>query len=184
MLMLRGGLKRHPLLVGSSRAGSGMKPIHQQCGHYAAGHPRHWPRNSLFDTVFDPLHVILSPLGSTSHYGVASRHVRAEQPLLPSDSQLAYTSQVLGCYEDQHQTHSSPRLFPAGVQQGNQLLKTVSKRMPSKRYQCTAQPSPAWFGAMGHRQQGKVLSSPVMSVSYSKEVQPVLACCAHSIGGV
>ncbi|KAJ9513710.1 hypothetical protein QJQ45_015468 [Haematococcus lacustris] len=38
-----------------------------------AGHPRHWPRNSLFDTVFDPLHVILSPLGSTSYNGVASR---------------------------------------------------------------------------------------------------------------
>ncbi|KAJ9507622.1 hypothetical protein QJQ45_019189 [Haematococcus lacustris] len=37
------------------------------------GHPRHWPRNSLFDTVFDPLHVILSPLGSTSYTGVASR---------------------------------------------------------------------------------------------------------------
>ncbi|GFH10649.1 hypothetical protein HaLaN_05999 [Haematococcus lacustris] len=36
---------------------------------------------------------------------------------------------------------------------------------------------------MGHGQQGKVLSSPVVSVSYSKEVQPVLACCAHSIGG-
>ncbi|KAJ9510150.1 hypothetical protein QJQ45_015622, partial [Haematococcus lacustris] len=38
-----------------------------------AGHPRHWPRNSLFGTVFDPLHVILPPLGSTSHNGVASR---------------------------------------------------------------------------------------------------------------
>ncbi|KAJ9531867.1 hypothetical protein QJQ45_022023 [Haematococcus lacustris] len=37
------------------------------------GHPRHWPRNSLFGTVFDPLHVILPPLGSTSHIGVASR---------------------------------------------------------------------------------------------------------------
>ncbi|KAJ9533435.1 hypothetical protein QJQ45_026486 [Haematococcus lacustris] len=37
------------------------------------GHPRHWPRNSLFGTVFDPLHVILPPLGSTSHNGVASR---------------------------------------------------------------------------------------------------------------
>ncbi|KAJ9528669.1 hypothetical protein QJQ45_020550 [Haematococcus lacustris] len=34
---------------------------------------------------------------------------------------------VLGCCEDQHQTHSSPRLFQAGVQQRNQLLKTVSK---------------------------------------------------------
>ncbi|GFH09542.1 hypothetical protein HaLaN_04709, partial [Haematococcus lacustris] len=39
----------------------------------AAGHPRHWPRNSIFGTVFDPLHVILPPLGSTSHNGVASR---------------------------------------------------------------------------------------------------------------
>ncbi|KAJ9522936.1 hypothetical protein QJQ45_023728 [Haematococcus lacustris] len=39
----------------------------------AGGHPRHWPRNSLFGTVFDPLHVILLPLGSTSHNGVASR---------------------------------------------------------------------------------------------------------------
>ncbi|GFH21915.1 hypothetical protein HaLaN_19298, partial [Haematococcus lacustris] len=48
--------------------------------------------------------------------------------------QLANTSQVLGCCEDQHQTHSSPRLFQAGVQQGNQLLKTVSKRMPSTYY--------------------------------------------------
>ncbi|KAL6753786.1 hypothetical protein V8C86DRAFT_3028560, partial [Haematococcus lacustris] len=37
------------------------------------GHPRHWPRNSLFGTVFDPLHVILPPLGSTSHNGVVSR---------------------------------------------------------------------------------------------------------------
>ncbi|GFH32231.1 hypothetical protein HaLaN_31418, partial [Haematococcus lacustris] len=37
------------------------------------GHPRHWPRNSLFGTVFDPLHVILPPFGSTSHNGVASR---------------------------------------------------------------------------------------------------------------
>ncbi|KAJ9513748.1 hypothetical protein QJQ45_015497, partial [Haematococcus lacustris] len=37
------------------------------------GHPRHWPRNSLFGTVFDPLHVILPPLGSTSYNGVASR---------------------------------------------------------------------------------------------------------------
>ncbi|GFH22958.1 hypothetical protein HaLaN_20499 [Haematococcus lacustris] len=46
-----------------------------QCGlcPLATGHPRHWPRNSLFDTVFDPQHVILSPLGSTSHNGVASR---------------------------------------------------------------------------------------------------------------
>ncbi|GFH31240.1 hypothetical protein HaLaN_30239, partial [Haematococcus lacustris] len=40
---------------------------------HSVGHPRHWPRNPLFDTVFDPLHVILSPLGSTSHTGVASR---------------------------------------------------------------------------------------------------------------
>ncbi|GFH33527.1 hypothetical protein HaLaN_32912, partial [Haematococcus lacustris] len=39
------------------------------------GHPRHWPRNSLFGTVFYPLHVILPPLGSTSHNGVASRRV-------------------------------------------------------------------------------------------------------------
>ncbi|KAJ9532960.1 hypothetical protein QJQ45_018056 [Haematococcus lacustris] len=38
-----------------------------------ACHPRHWPRNSLFGTVIDPLHVILPPLGSTSHNGVASR---------------------------------------------------------------------------------------------------------------
>ncbi|GFH27621.1 hypothetical protein HaLaN_25977, partial [Haematococcus lacustris] len=37
------------------------------------GHPRHWPRNSLFGTVFDPLRVILPPSGSTSHNGVASR---------------------------------------------------------------------------------------------------------------
>ncbi|KAJ9505934.1 hypothetical protein QJQ45_017013 [Haematococcus lacustris] len=55
------------------------------------------------------------------------RHFRAEQPLLPSDWQLAVTSQVLGSCEDQHQTHSSPRVFQAGVQQGNQHLKTVSK---------------------------------------------------------
>ncbi|KAJ9507795.1 hypothetical protein QJQ45_019296 [Haematococcus lacustris] len=41
--------------------------------HFVTGHPRHWPRNSLFGTVFDPLHVILPPLGSTSHNGVASR---------------------------------------------------------------------------------------------------------------
>ncbi|GFH06507.1 hypothetical protein HaLaN_01152 [Haematococcus lacustris] len=41
--------------------------------HSHPGHPRHWPRNSLFGTVFDPLHVILPPLGSTSHNGVASR---------------------------------------------------------------------------------------------------------------
>ncbi|KAJ9533395.1 hypothetical protein QJQ45_026377 [Haematococcus lacustris] len=43
---------------------------------------------------------------------------------------------VLGCFEDQHQTHSSPRVFQqqqqqqqqgAAVEQGNQLLKTVSK---------------------------------------------------------
>ncbi|KAJ9520316.1 hypothetical protein QJQ45_030223 [Haematococcus lacustris] len=87
----------------------------------------HWPRNSLFDTVFEPLHVILPPLGSTSHNGVASRlgpllsivlhclddlisfamsfsiclyacrnrrHFRAEQPMLPSDWQLANTYQA------------------------------------------------------------------------------------------
>ncbi|KAJ9524550.1 hypothetical protein QJQ45_024139, partial [Haematococcus lacustris] len=50
-------------------------------------HPRHWPRNSLFGTVFDPLHVILPPLGSTSHSGVASRL----GPLLPI---------VLHCVDD------------------------------------------------------------------------------------
>ncbi|KAJ9516717.1 hypothetical protein QJQ45_027127 [Haematococcus lacustris] len=115
------------------------------------GHPRHWPRNSLFGTVFDPLHVILPPLGSTSHNGVASRRggLVAGGISVPSSlcchwtGQLANTSQVLGSCEDQHQTHSSPRVFQAGVQQGNQHLKTVSKRMPSKRYQCPAQPSPA-----------------------------------------
>ncbi|KAJ9512595.1 hypothetical protein QJQ45_018900 [Haematococcus lacustris] len=98
--------------------------------------PRHWPRNSLFGTVFDPLHVILPPLGSTSHNGVASRRggLVAGSISVPSSlcchwtEQLANTSQVLGSCEDQHQTHSSPRVFQAGVQQGNQHLKTVSKR--------------------------------------------------------
>ncbi|KAL6750581.1 hypothetical protein V8C86DRAFT_2440820 [Haematococcus lacustris] len=37
---------------------------------------------------------------------------------------------VLGCCEDQHQTLSSPRLFQAGVQQGNQLLKTAATENP------------------------------------------------------
>ncbi|GFH29753.1 hypothetical protein HaLaN_28468, partial [Haematococcus lacustris] len=100
-----------------------------------AGHPRHWPRNSLFGTVFDPLHVILPPLGSTSHNGVASRRggMVAGGISVPSSlccrwtGQLANTSQVLGCFEDQHQTHTSPRLFQAAVQPGYQLLKTVSK---------------------------------------------------------
>ncbi|KAL6753045.1 hypothetical protein V8C86DRAFT_3140344 [Haematococcus lacustris] len=50
--------------------------------------------------------------------------------MLPSDLQLANTSQVLGCFEDHHQTHTSPRVSQAAVQQGNQPLKTVSKRMP------------------------------------------------------
>ncbi|GFH14398.1 hypothetical protein HaLaN_10444 [Haematococcus lacustris] len=39
----------------------------------ASGHPRHWPRNSLFGSIFDPLRVILPPLSSVSHSGVASR---------------------------------------------------------------------------------------------------------------
>ncbi|KAJ9515492.1 hypothetical protein QJQ45_016483, partial [Haematococcus lacustris] len=93
----------------------------------------------LFDTVSDPFHVILSPLASTSHNGVASRRggLVAGGIFVPSSlccrwtGQFANTSQVLGCCEDQHQTHSSPRLFQAGVQPGIQLLKTVSKRMPS-----------------------------------------------------
>ncbi|KAJ9514022.1 hypothetical protein QJQ45_021091 [Haematococcus lacustris] len=50
--------------------------------------------------------------------------------MLPSDLQLAITSQVLGSCENQHQTHTSPRVSQAAVQQGNQPLKTVSKRMP------------------------------------------------------
>ncbi|GFH20610.1 hypothetical protein HaLaN_17760, partial [Haematococcus lacustris] len=108
----------------------------------STGHPRHWPRNSLFDTVFDPLHVILSPLGSTSHNGVASRRAGlvAGGISVPSSlccrwtGQVANTSQastgrcVLGCFEDQHQTHTSPRVSQAAVHQGNQPLKTVSWR--------------------------------------------------------
>ncbi|GFH22588.1 hypothetical protein HaLaN_20073 [Haematococcus lacustris] len=35
---------------------------------------------------------------------------------------------VLGCFEDQHQTHTSPRVSQAAVHQGNQPLKTVSWR--------------------------------------------------------
>ncbi|GFH21923.1 hypothetical protein HaLaN_19309, partial [Haematococcus lacustris] len=104
------------------------------------GHPRHWPRNSLFGTVFDPLRVILPPLGSTSHSGVACRHFRAEQPLLPLDWQLANASKastgrcVLGCFEDQPQIHISPKLSQALVQLGNQTLKPVPWRMPSTYY--------------------------------------------------
>ncbi|GFH32173.1 hypothetical protein HaLaN_31350, partial [Haematococcus lacustris] len=130
----------------------------------AGGHPRHWPRNSLFDTVFDQLHVILSPLGSTSHHGAASRRggLVAGGISVPSSlccrwtGQLANTSQastgrcvllrvahdaktcsqtclppqVLGCFEEQHQTHISPRLSQAAVQPGYQPWKTVSWRMP------------------------------------------------------
>ncbi|GFH20675.1 hypothetical protein HaLaN_17835 [Haematococcus lacustris] len=92
------------------------------------GHPRHWPRNSLFGTVFDPLHVILLPLGSTSHSGVASRRDELLAGGISAPSSLC--CRRTGNCEDQHQTHSSPRVFQAGVQQGNQLLKTVSKRMP------------------------------------------------------
>ncbi|KAJ9524706.1 hypothetical protein QJQ45_024324, partial [Haematococcus lacustris] len=59
-------------------------------------------------------------------------HFRPEQPLLPLDwatrEYISGKHGVLGCCEDQHQTHSSPRLFQAGVQQANQLLKAVSKR--------------------------------------------------------
>ncbi|GFH18244.1 hypothetical protein HaLaN_15014, partial [Haematococcus lacustris] len=56
---------------------------------HTPGHPRHWPRNSLFGTVFDPLH---------ERWIGGRRHFRAEQPLLPSDLQLANTSQAsTGC---------------------------------------------------------------------------------------
>ncbi|GFH15322.1 hypothetical protein HaLaN_11526, partial [Haematococcus lacustris] len=58
------------------------------------------------------------------------RHFRAEQPLLPSNLQLANTPQVLGFFEDQHQTHISPRLSQAAVQLGNQPLKTNASKSP------------------------------------------------------
>ncbi|GFH21212.1 hypothetical protein HaLaN_18467, partial [Haematococcus lacustris] len=83
-------------VTAATSAGSVWEGLYIASGRFRAeiqSHPRHWPRNSLFDTVFDPFHVILSPLASTSHNGVASRHFRAEQPMLPSDLQLAITSQ-------------------------------------------------------------------------------------------
>ncbi|GFH15746.1 hypothetical protein HaLaN_12036, partial [Haematococcus lacustris] len=101
------------------------------------GHPRHWPRNSLFGTVFDPLHVILPPFGSTSHNGVASRRDEfvAGGISVPSSLCCRRTGNtrllprqargvVLGCFGDQHQTNTSPRVSQAAVQQGNKLLKT------------------------------------------------------------
>ncbi|GFH08275.1 hypothetical protein HaLaN_03210 [Haematococcus lacustris] len=84
------------------------------------GHPRHWPRNSLFGTVFDPLHVILPPLG------------------------IANTSQVLGSCEDQHQTHSSPRVFQAGVLLPHPLLRACHCRLT-----CATRPSHGG-GHVGH----------------------------------
>ncbi|KAJ9504618.1 hypothetical protein QJQ45_030477 [Haematococcus lacustris] len=52
---------------------------------------------------------------------------------------------VLGCFEDQHQTHTSPRLFQAAVQPGYQPWKTVSwsPAQPSPAQPSPAQPSPA-----------------------------------------
>ncbi|GFH06685.1 hypothetical protein HaLaN_01355 [Haematococcus lacustris] len=102
----------------------------------------HWPRSSLFNTVFDPLHAILSPLGSTSHNGVVSRRggLVAGGISVPSSLCCRRTGNsrllprqargVPGCFENQHQTHTSPRVSQAAVQQGNQPLKTVSCRMP------------------------------------------------------
>ncbi|GFH05896.1 hypothetical protein HaLaN_00437, partial [Haematococcus lacustris] len=37
---------------------------------------------------------------------------------------------VLGCFEDQHQTHTSPRVSQAAVQQGYQLLKIDANSKP------------------------------------------------------
>ncbi|GFH12763.1 hypothetical protein HaLaN_08510, partial [Haematococcus lacustris] len=60
------------------------------------------------------------------------RHFRAEHPLLPLDwatrEYISGKQWVLGCVEDQHQTHTSPRVSQAAVHQDNQPLKTVSWR--------------------------------------------------------
>ncbi|KAJ9532964.1 hypothetical protein QJQ45_018050, partial [Haematococcus lacustris] len=67
-----------------------------------AGHPRHWPRNSLFGTVFDPLNVILPPLGSTSHSGVASRRggLVAGGISVPSSLCCRWTGQLANTSQD------------------------------------------------------------------------------------
>ncbi|GFH31705.1 hypothetical protein HaLaN_30797 [Haematococcus lacustris] len=166
-----GGKSRKSAGRGVSAESHGNRTLRARgVGQAAGGHPRHWPRNSLFGTVFDALHVILPPLGSTSHNGVASRlgpllsivlhclddlisfamsfSIRlyacrnrrgglvAGGISVPSSlccrwtGQLAITSQVLGCFEDQHQTHTNPRLFQAAVQPGYQPWKTVSWSPP------------------------------------------------------
>ncbi|GFH15357.1 hypothetical protein HaLaN_11567 [Haematococcus lacustris] len=61
------------LMVLDGSRGSALKDGKHGASTTPPGHPRHWPRNSLFGTVLDPLHVILPPLGSASHNGVASR---------------------------------------------------------------------------------------------------------------
>ncbi|GFH17258.1 hypothetical protein HaLaN_13850 [Haematococcus lacustris] len=96
---------------------------------HVTGHPRHWPHNSLFGSVFDPLHVVLPMLGSVSHNGVASRlgallsiergiggrrQFRAEQPLLSSDRQLAKTFQAsTGRSSNPHQPKALPSISAA-----------------------------------------------------------------------
>ncbi|KAJ9513693.1 hypothetical protein QJQ45_015448 [Haematococcus lacustris] len=102
------------------------------------GHPRHWPRNSLFGTVFDPLHVVFPPLGSTSHNGVASRL----GPLL---------SIVLHCLDDliSFAMSFSICLYACRNRRGGLVAGgQVPQGLFGKMYRChpkdtNAQPSPA-----------------------------------------